>query len=265
MSEIVDPKPGKDAAPKKPDEEGDSSMNPWERWTAGAIGLVATGAGTTAVFISDNQAGTAALFVVAVAFLLIGVQGTPLTRFASGDHSADFAARRTRRTIGREVVQEAVEAQQSGDSTTADNLVEVARNIDPSVEKLPAVREFRYARQVEGALLRLGFMTNMSPGHPRAADFLLVTNDGRQLPVETITRARPLGQFDFSRFSRLADQYQSPTLVVTDAPITPRSRTLMADFNQQDHAVPLEVVHWTGPDDDDLLVRAIGRMSRTAP
>ncbi|MFF0818378.1 hypothetical protein ACFYVR_25010 [Rhodococcus sp. NPDC003318] len=255
MSESVERKPSKEMTPEKEGDDEPSPMSPWERWTAGAIGLAATGAGTTAVFVSDNQAGTAALFVVAVAFLLIGVQGTPLTRFASGDHSADFAARRTRRKISREVIKDAVEAEKSGDSTTADSLVEVAKSIDPSVGTLPIIREREYARRLETALHRLGIKYTMDA--PPGAAFIVETDDGRQLCIKTVSRSRPLGDKDYSMIKRWAKNFDRPILVVTDQEYFSGGlidRTDVAKF-----------VHWDGDYANNDLVHAIDRLARTAP
>jgi len=59
-----------------------------ERQVAVAIGAVAGGTGIFAVFASSNQAGTVVLLLIALVFLLVGVEGTPLLwhAFRPGAH-----------------------------------------------------------------------------------------------------------------------------------------------------------------------------------
>jgi hypothetical protein len=52
----------------------------WERWVAGAVGLVAAGGGGVSVFMSNNQAGSTALLLLGAIFLLLAVQGTAIRR-----------------------------------------------------------------------------------------------------------------------------------------------------------------------------------------
>jgi hypothetical protein len=68
-------------------------MGKLERAGALCVGGGALITGAVGVFVSDNQAGTAGLFVIAFAFLVIGIQGTPLIKFSSGDQSLELARR----------------------------------------------------------------------------------------------------------------------------------------------------------------------------
>ncbi|MFF2026973.1 hypothetical protein [Rhodococcus koreensis] len=90
-----------------------------------------------------------------------------------------------------------------------------------------------------------------------AADFLLVT-EGRHVGVEVKYQRRPLGSRDLERIERQAELTGRPTLVVTNAPLS--SGAMM--FNSKDRAVPLEIVQWSGGNDDDLLTRAVLRLTR---
>ena len=51
-----------------------------QRQAALGLGILAGGGGAYAVFASSNQAGTVVLLLIALVFLLIGVEGTPLLR-----------------------------------------------------------------------------------------------------------------------------------------------------------------------------------------
>src|SRR2546423_8221089 len=66
---MADPSSSPHAGPGEP-------LRKWERAVAMLIGTVLAGLAIWALFTSSNQAGTAALLLVAAAFLLIGVQGT---------------------------------------------------------------------------------------------------------------------------------------------------------------------------------------------
>src|SRR4051812_18002065 len=94
------PKDEAKVAPPDPEDEHEP-MEFWERFGSVAIGVVLLEAGLFAVFISDNQAGTAVLLVAAAAFLLIGIQGTPLLKF--GNNTVELARRRKRVAIAIEV------------------------------------------------------------------------------------------------------------------------------------------------------------------
>lgn len=52
----------------------------WARGLALGLGAAAGVAGGYAVFASENQAGTAALLLIAGLFVLLGLQGTPMRR-----------------------------------------------------------------------------------------------------------------------------------------------------------------------------------------
>lgn len=229
-----------------------------------SVGVIASGTGAAAVFISDNQAGTAALFVVAVAFLLIGIQGTPLTRFASGDHSAEFAAKHR---VSRKAIEDAIQAEQAGNSAAAENLVEFAATLDPSVENLPVVRALRYEQRVGEALVRLfgesgGFSSsteNPSGSADTEADFQLNIN-GSHIAVDVKFRTQKLGSRDLRNIQNMAARPNWATLVVTNVPLSSE----VIEFNSQNDIYPVEIVSWTGSNDDNLLARAAGRLGRTA-
>ncbi|WP_067535812.1 hypothetical protein [Nocardia crassostreae] len=89
---------------QREDELGNAEP-PWaplthrERAVALTLGMASGTTGVVAVFVSGNQAGTAALFLISIVLLLMGIQGTPLTRVGSGVHSAEFARRRWARAL----------------------------------------------------------------------------------------------------------------------------------------------------------------------
>lgn len=72
----------KDARLAEPTDHRPGVLSARERQLAIAIGLVAGGTGGYAVFASSNEAGTVLLLLIALIFLLVGIEGTPLLWFA---------------------------------------------------------------------------------------------------------------------------------------------------------------------------------------
>jgi putative peptidoglycan lipid II flippase len=72
-----------------------------ERQVAIAIGTIAGGAGGYAVFASSNQAGTVLLLLIALIFLLMGVEGTPLLWHAVRPGAHQAGKRRIGKTAPR--------------------------------------------------------------------------------------------------------------------------------------------------------------------
>ena len=62
----------------------------WARWAAGVLGLIGLGAGGTAVFVTDLEAGPVALIVVGALLLFIGLAGVMPTRLKIGDNEAEW-------------------------------------------------------------------------------------------------------------------------------------------------------------------------------
>ncbi len=67
-----------DDGPAWRDERPTARLTRGQRQAALALGILAGGGGAYAVFASSNQAGTVVLLLIALVFLLIGVEGTPL-------------------------------------------------------------------------------------------------------------------------------------------------------------------------------------------
>src|SRR5689334_18234966 len=86
-----------------------------ERIVAGAFGVAASVAGTFAVFRTTNELGTAALFLVAGAFLLCATFGVVPTRFKVGDNEV---------TVGRAALQTLEQLVSEGDLPTQEKAIE---------------------------------------------------------------------------------------------------------------------------------------------
>lgn len=71
---------------ESPDDAIYAPLLAWQRWGTSAVGLAAGAAGATAVFRSNNSAGTAALLLLGALFLLVGVVGVVPVRLKFGDN-----------------------------------------------------------------------------------------------------------------------------------------------------------------------------------
>jgi hypothetical protein len=79
----------------------------WERLGSSVIGVACVGGGLYATFRSGNQGGTLALLLVGAAFLLMGLQGTPLVSIGSGDNRLRLERRRQLQRVVARVLADA--------------------------------------------------------------------------------------------------------------------------------------------------------------
>jgi hypothetical protein len=237
-------------------EEGAEPLAPWARVLALVLGVVATGLGTFAVFVSANQAGTALLLVVGVVLLLIGLQGTPLRRFGSGEHSFELLA--IRRRLADAVDRAARE--ESPDVAAA--VAEAARTADPGAPVRPAWQI--YEESVQRAIQRVGgtVETNYQYGRGRVIDARVTLPQGR-LSVEIRHRSRgAFGATDVAAASGqlLAAGLEGGNLVITNAPLSAESQK--HNFEGAPEKGSVEVVTWNDERDDHVLARALLRNAR---
>ncbi|MBM2616857.1 hypothetical protein JIG36_14950 [Actinoplanes sp. LDG1-06] len=86
--------------PEAPDEptppvvrpSGQSQMKTSWRWFAGFLGISSLGAGGTAVFTTDVEAGPVALLLVGAVFSLVSMSGRLPSRLKVGDNEAEWQA-----------------------------------------------------------------------------------------------------------------------------------------------------------------------------
>jgi len=149
-----------------------------------------------ALFTSSNQAGTAALLLVAAAFLLIGVQGTALIRFGSGSASVEL----DRRVAA--AVQRADEVAEQ-DPRLALGILEGAAIIEPRVG--PAAGAFR-AMSYESAVRRA--LERVRPGGatvtvaPAPAGLAVISPAGSILVSIVYRQSRNIQQVDLALISQ---------------------------------------------------------------
>ncbi|MFD3746393.1 hypothetical protein [Nocardia sp. NPDC058633] len=254
---------------KQPGEQAEAvpgSLGPGERWLAGILGTAFGAAGGAAVFLSDNQAGSAALLILATVLLLLGVQGTALTRFGSGEHSFEMAEKR--RQLGKALRQE---AEVSEDPNEAVVYARAAEIVAPSPAGVRMVEGLEYEASFLRALDRLAIPYYLPSQSDSPSTDVVVVVDGIDVYVELKARAKPLSAADVRRESvRLMKmaawdgQSRQSLLVVNhvDSPLTvSKAREMM---HLRDSGT-FDIVVWNGPDDDDAVRTALLRMAPYSP
>src|SRR5688572_2023397 len=62
-----------------------------QRWLLGPGGLVFGGIGVAAIFLAENEAGSAVALLICGVLVLVAIQGTKVQRISAGENSVDFA------------------------------------------------------------------------------------------------------------------------------------------------------------------------------
>jgi hypothetical protein len=245
--------------PAEGDRNPAEPLRRWERIGALVVGLISAAVAGFALFLTSNQAGTAAFTVVAAAFLLIGVQGTALVRMSSGSGTVELERRRR--------VADAVHRAQE----LAETEPEVARGImeglalvEPSVG--PAAGAFQalsYEQAVRRALQRArsGIAAISAAAPP--ADFRLEEPAGTVVVSVSYRRSQNLQINDLAPLVGSKDLEDAiGGLVVTNRPLTTSVGEYVATAAR--HGLVIEVVTWNGTEDDLALSAALDRLI-TAP
>lgn len=264
-----------DQSGKTTDEEPTPSegLNLWERTGAIALGLGAGVPGVFAVFDSSNQVGTAALFGAAAAFLLMGVQGTPLAKFGSGDKA--MVVFRERRRIQKQLLQRAAtEDTPEG----AEAYVNAAEIVAPSPvitgadwAPLPAAT---YEDAVRAALERLVGRTegwtveSEVPIGNRRIDFVVRAPNRTAIGIEVKNYIRAGLETQVAK-SLVDAASVSDANLTAGLVVMPRVSGMAAErvhklFESSDSLRGGEVVQWTGPQDDYLLAMMLGTLTGQA-
>ncbi|MGW4678378.1 hypothetical protein ACWEOS_07935 [Micromonospora taraxaci] len=223
----------------------------WERLGASALGLVAAGGGGWAVFATDNQAGSAVLVIIGAAFLLMGLQGTPLIRVGSADSGVELERRRRR-------VEKAMEQARHEESPEiAAGIVEAASIIEPRIFQSPRYRSELYTSKVALAFqIAVADATVERHSLDYGPDLTVRTGMGGA-NVEVKYRERgPLRMQDVRKLERYSEGSRG-LLIVTNAPLSPEVEAHNADEANRH----VEVVTWKGEEDAGILVRALMRVT----
>lgn len=237
--------------------EGDRSsalLSKHERGLALGLGVASGTAGTVAVFVSENQAGTAALFILAAALLLMGVQGTPLTRFGSGEHSVEF----TRRRLGRELIAQA-RLEPSSERATA--YVEAAEIVSPGTQDSPVARTLNYTIDLGDALERVTGEGPFRPTDPseREITYFMGSGSGRIAIVAKLSASVNEMATALAIAGRSRSDATSILLVTAEA-TTDQFNDIQQWVMDSGQPRAVETVVWRGPTDDSDLRQALTRV-----
>ncbi|OBB73655.1 hypothetical protein [Mycobacterium sp. 852014-52144_SCH5372336] len=226
-----------DPAPDVPDDSAQLAV--WERAVALLIGLAAVGGGAVAVFTSDNQAGTAGLLVIALAFLVIGTQGTPLVKLSSGEQTLELTKRRIRRELTEQ-------AENAPTAEAANAYEDAAAIVEGSWKETSFASARGYERDVFTAVHNLyPHKVFESPTSEAPYDFYF---DADGVAVAVAVKYRAKGPLSHRELLTMADRMRGqglPLLVVTNAPLSPSVSELSEALTKR--AEPVIVTRWTSP------------------
>lgn len=149
---MPDESPPANDAEVAPSRPRGTNLRTWERWLAGIFGFLGTAVGGTAIFVTNNQAGTTAMLLVGALFILMAVQGTAV-RKAAKDSVEMYDREAVERTS--KDVQDALEEK---DYFTARAIIETAKEEHPAISRNPAIEVLDYAvyeKEVQQAIERV--------------------------------------------------------------------------------------------------------------
>lgn len=236
------------------DEFETDGLSPIERWLAGIIGLILQSAGTTSVFITDNQAGSTALILVGALLIIIGLQGTPVTRA-----SRESIELQQRRKLANQVEKLRDEGDVDAAREAAVKAVDASPRLrrDPVVDALVAelyersVSHAIYRAAGSAAIQRLTANTNVVDDNGREYDAVLTADPEspkkRRIVVE-VKHARNLSRRTIDVWRQRFQAFDGVLVV--------------APYKVWGHGV--DDVHpnvrfalWRSPEDDAAIVAAL--------
>ncbi|UQX00997.1 hypothetical protein [Streptomyces sp. RerS4] len=223
----------------------------WERVGASMAGVLLAGAGTVAVFVSSNQAGSVALLLAGAVLLIMAINGSPLTRARYQDYEVLMARR-------RHAVAETIEQEAPQDARQA---LQVLSAIDPRSSNDP------FVARVSGAVYEREVAERLSALHPGSVlrgglgdsgiDIVLQTasarigvnvKEGRSVLTTAVLRAAV----------QAAVQVRDHRVAPIDALLLVTNRPLPQDVARRlrevaSAGIPVAVVRWVDDQDDDAL------------
>ncbi|MEV1060113.1 hypothetical protein AB0I92_22915 [Micromonospora chalcea] len=196
--------------------------------------------------MTDNQAGSAALVLIAAAFFLMAVQGTPLVRLGSAESGVELERRRRR-------VQTAIErARQEDNPDVAAGIVEAAAVIDPDLLGSFSFRAELYTSRVALAIQGIGARV-VRESHDRGIDLVVHTSNGSANVVISYRRG---GQLETRRVREKVPRELGsavPTVLITNVPLAPEVKRL----NERPNSRVAAIVTWNDERDTPRLAQAL--------
>lgn len=234
--------------------ESREPLRTWERTASLLIGVVFGGLAILALFDTANQAGTAALVVVAAAFLLIGIQGTALIRLGGG--SASVELERKQAAVAQRVSEVA-----ERDPQLALGIIEGATIAEPRIG--PGAGAFlakTYKDNVRRAVERVK-PENMAVSTAAAPiDYMVASPSAAILVSVVYRRSSIVQQTDLAPLvSGRQLEGAGGGLVIANRPSDASVTDYVAAAARQ--GIAIDFVTWNGTDDDRLLSEALARLA----
>jgi hypothetical protein len=233
-------------------------LAPWERVVAISAGAGIGGMGFAAMFVTNNEGGVVAAILLAGLLLLLGVQGTPLTRFGFRDTTIDLMRRQVER---REEVADRVEAENNPD--VAAGMLEALKVADPGARRSPVITRAEarvYDQRVFQALSKKAVEAGFALIDHAEVDALLESG-GLNLAVEVkYAHHQPItAEIVFQSIEMARRARATGLLVVSNSSISPTVSGAIKDAT-----IPVELVSWESERDDSSLLKAILRLRERA-
>jgi hypothetical protein len=229
-------------------------LGTWERAAAMSIGIVFGGLAVWALFTTSNQAGTAALIVVAAGFLLIGIQGTALIRLSGGTASVELE--RKQAAIAQRVSEVA-----ELDPQLALGIVEGASIAEPRIGPGAGVYlAMTYKDAVRRAVERTKPANTSATAGAEPIDLVVASASAKVLISIVYRRSSNIRQLDLAPLvsgRQLEDA--AGGLIIANQP----SDASVSDYigTAASQGVAIDFVTWNGPGDDQILSLALASLS----
>ncbi|WP_354597412.1 hypothetical protein R1Y80_17510 [Streptomyces sp. JL1001] len=235
----------------EPSEGEGEPLSGWGRFAAGATGLALSGAGTVSVFVTNNQAGSVALVLGGIVFLLMLISGNPLLSLGHGDTQMRFATRRKR------VIQEAEEAP----PREARSALQALSTMDPRASQDDAfVRTSArvYERLVYAELLRLFpdfSVREEGLDGPTRFDITVATPDRHLISVELKMLRSPVSTTSVHQLTGMVAASVTGGLLVSNQRLTRAAEEVL--HRAQGGGNRVSFVQWRDENDSAALKDAV--------
>jgi hypothetical protein len=240
------------AKPMLPTDAASPAPPNWlERACCIIVGVIAGVAGGYVAFERSNQLGSAVLLVIGAVFLIVGIQGTRLTRFTSGSNIVELEQK-------KRIIADAIEkAQDEGNIEKASGIVEGAAIAAPALGLARNVG-LQYELQVASAIIGMGYLVTPS-SLDRGFDLIVRDESDHIIYAELKRLSRPVPPQVVEALIYRASAGPIPIVLIT---YTQLSRVAQEAIST---AGNLEVVQWRDENDNDRLAETLRRMFASIP
>ncbi|MEV6179776.1 MULTISPECIES: hypothetical protein [Streptomyces] len=252
MSDVSDPN---DESEMDNESEGDP-LSGWSRFAAGFTGLALSSVGAAAVFMTNNQAGSVALILGGIVFLLMLVSGNPLLSFGHGDTQMKFATKRRR--------ERAIEEAREASPQEARRALDVLRTVDPgagSDVNFMRTSALVYERLIVAELTRLFPEYGvLEQGVDLGADLRVVTPDQRSVSIEMkyLTQKSFVSAQYVRQLLGMASISVEGHLLVSNRALTRPAAELLSDARRR--GIKVEFSRWRDEQDNGDLYEAVSAL-----